>query len=64
VRLASVIGLHTSAQREPWPNVLAAMVRDGQAIEGRTALRRAGEGERVAGQSARPRQRRRAGDAG
>src|SRR5882762_7222304 len=49
VRLAKRLGLHTSAQREALAKRLAAMVRDGQAIEGPNGFATAGEGERVAG---------------
>src|ERR1700675_212144 len=48
-RLAKRLGLHTSAQREALAKRLAAMVRDGQAIEGPNGFAAAGEGERVAG---------------
>jgi len=48
-RLAKRLGLHTSAQREALAKRLAAMVRDGQAIEGPNGFATAGEGERVAG---------------
>jgi ribonuclease R len=48
-RLAKRLGLHTSAQREALAKRLAAMVRDGQAIEGPSGFATAGEGERVAG---------------
>jgi ribonuclease R len=49
VRLAKRLGLHTSAQRDALAKRLAAMVRDGQAIEGPNGFATAGEGERVAG---------------
>jgi ribonuclease R len=48
-RLAKRLGLHTSAQRDALAKRLAAMVRDGQAIEGPNGFATAGEGERVAG---------------
>src|SRR6202162_445081 len=48
-RLAKRLGLHTSAQRDALGKRLAAMVRDGQAIEGPNGFATAGEGERVAG---------------
>ena len=48
-RLAKRLGLQTSAQREALAKRLAAMVRDGQAIEGPNGFATAGEGERVAG---------------
>ena len=48
-RLAKRLGLHTNAQREALAKRLAAMVRDGQAIEGPNGFATAGEGERVAG---------------
>jgi len=48
-RLAKRLGLHTGAQREALAKRLAAMVRDGQAIEGPNGFAAAGEGERVAG---------------
>ena len=48
-RLAKRLGLHTAAQREALAKRLAAMVRDGQAIEGPSGFATAGEGERVAG---------------
>ena len=48
-RLAKRLGLHTSTQREALAKRLAAMVRDGQAIEGPNGFATAGEGERVAG---------------
>jgi ribonuclease R len=48
-RLAKRLGLHTAAQREALAKRLAAMVRDGQAIEGPAGFATAGEGERVAG---------------
>ena len=48
-RLAKRLGLNTSAQREALAKRLAAMVRDGQAIEGPSGFATAGEGERVAG---------------
>src|SRR6202050_2191274 len=48
-RLAKRLGLNTDAQREALAKRLAAMVRDGQAIEGPNGFATAGEGERVAG---------------
>ena len=48
-RLAKRLGLHTAAQREALAKRLAAMVRDGQAIQGPNGFATAGEGERVAG---------------
>ncbi len=48
-RLAKRLGLQTSAQRDALAKRLAAMVRDGQAIEGPNGFATAGEGERVAG---------------
>ena len=48
-RLAKRLGLETAAQREALAKRLAAMVRDGQAIEGPNGFATAGEGERVAG---------------
>src|ERR1700733_9258835 len=48
-RLAKRLGLHTAGQREALAKRLAAMVRDGQAIEGPNGFATAGEGERVAG---------------
>jgi ribonuclease R len=48
-RLAKRLGLHTNAQRDALVKRLAAMVRDGQAIEGPNGFATAGEGERVAG---------------
>jgi ribonuclease R len=48
-RLAKQLGLHTDAQREALAKRLAAMVRDGQAIQGPNGFAAAGEGERVAG---------------
>src|SRR5271167_758064 len=48
-RLAKRLGLQTSQQREALAKRLAAMVRDGQAIEGPNGFATAGEGERVAG---------------
>jgi ribonuclease R len=49
VRLAKRLGLETATQREALAKRLAAMVRDGQAIEGPNGFATAGEGERVAG---------------
>src|SRR5208282_1312584 len=48
-RLAKRLGLHTDAQRDALAKRLAAMVRDGQAIEGPNGFATAGDGERVAG---------------
>jgi ribonuclease R len=48
-RLAKGLGLHSAAQRDALAKRLAAMVRDGQAIEGPNGFATAGEGERVAG---------------
>jgi ribonuclease R len=48
-RLAKRLGLHTDAQRDALAKRLAAMVRDGQAIQGPNGFATAGEGERVAG---------------
>jgi ribonuclease R len=48
-RLAKRLGLNTPAQRDALAKRLAAMVRDGQAIEGPNGFATAGEGERVAG---------------
>jgi ribonuclease R len=48
-RLAKRLGLETAAQRDALAKRLAAMVRDGQAIEGPNGFATAGEGERVAG---------------
>jgi ribonuclease R len=48
-RLAKRLGIHTDAQRDALAKRLAAMVRDGQAIEGPSGFATAGEGERVAG---------------
>jgi ribonuclease R len=48
-RLAKRLGLGTDAQRDALSKRLAAMVRDGQAIEGPNGFATAGEGERVAG---------------
>jgi ribonuclease R len=49
VRLAKRLGLETAMQREALAKRLAAMVRDGQAIEGPNGFATAGEGERLAG---------------
>src|SRR5271170_3859067 len=49
VRLAKRLGLNSHAQRDALAKRLAAMVRDGQAIEGPNGFAIAGEGERVAG---------------
>src|ERR1700733_8539007 len=48
-RLAKRLGMTTDAQRDALAKRLAAMVRDGQAIEGPNGFATAGEGERVAG---------------
>jgi len=48
-RLAKRLGLDTDRQRHALSKRLAAMVRDGQAIEGPAGFATAGEGERVAG---------------
>ena len=48
-RLAKRLGLNTDAQRSALGKRLAAMVREGQAIEGPNGFATAGEGERVAG---------------
>jgi ribonuclease R len=48
-RLAKRLGLQTNTQRDALAKRLAAMVRDGQAIEGPNGFATAGEGERVAG---------------
>jgi ribonuclease R len=48
-RIAKRLGLHTDAQRDALAKRLAAMVRDGQAIQGPNGFATAGEGERVAG---------------
>jgi ribonuclease R len=48
-RLAKRLGIDTDRQREALAKRLAAMVRDGQAIEGPSGFATAGEGERVAG---------------
>src|SRR5450432_1590691 len=48
-RLAKRLGLNTAAQREALAKRLAAMLRDGQAIEGPNGFAAAGEGEGVAG---------------
>jgi ribonuclease R len=48
-RLAKRLGLDSVAQRDALAKRLAAMVRDGQAIEGPNGFATAGEGERVAG---------------
>src|SRR6267142_2146756 len=49
VRLAKRLGLDTDRQREALAKRLAAMVRDGQVIEGPNGFATAGEGEQVAG---------------
>jgi len=49
VRLAKRLGVDSERQREALAKRLAAMVRDGQAIEGPNGFATAGEGERVAG---------------
>ncbi len=48
-RLAKRLGMNTDAQRQALAKRLAAMVRDGQAIEGPNGFATAGDGERVAG---------------
>src|SRR5271170_3892707 len=48
-RLAKRLGMNTDAERDALAKRLAAMVRDGQAIEGPNGFAAAGEGERVAG---------------
>ncbi|HEV7358019.1 MAG TPA: ribonuclease R [Steroidobacteraceae bacterium] len=48
-RLAKRLGLSSDAQRAALAKRLAAMVRDGQAIEGPNGFATAGEGERVVG---------------
>jgi ribonuclease R len=48
-RLAKRLGLNTETQRHALDKRLAAMVRDGQAIQGPNGFAIAGEGERVAG---------------
>ena len=48
-RIAKRLGMHSDAQREALSKRLAAMVRDGQAIEGPNGFAAAGDGERVAG---------------
>src|SRR5260370_18160581 len=48
-RLAKRLGLDNDRQRHALPKRLAALVRDGQAIEGPNGFATAGEGERVAG---------------
>src|SRR5450432_544918 len=48
-RLAKRLGVNSAAQRDALAKRLAAMVRDGQAIEGPNGFATAGEGERVAG---------------
>jgi ribonuclease R len=48
-RLAKRLGMTTDTQRDALAKRLAAMVRDGQAIEGPNGFATAGEGERVAG---------------
>ncbi len=48
-RLAKRLELNTDAQRSALGKRLAAMVREGQAIEGPNGFATAGEGERVAG---------------
>jgi ribonuclease R len=47
--LAKRLGLHSDAQRDALAKRLAAMVRDGQAIQGPSGFATAGEGERVSG---------------
>ena len=48
-RIAKRVGLVTDKQREALAKRLAAMVRDGQAIEGPSGFATAGDGERVTG---------------
>ena len=48
-RLAKQLGMTTETQRQALAKRLAAMVRDGQAIEGPNGFAIAGDGERVAG---------------
>src|SRR5271169_5803860 len=48
-QLAKQLRLNTDAQRDALDKRLAAMVRDGQAIQGPNGFAAAGEGERVAG---------------
>jgi ribonuclease R len=48
-QLAKRLGLNTDKQRDALAKRLAAMVRDGQAIEGPNGFDTAGEGERVEG---------------
>ena len=48
-RLAKRLGLHAESERDALAKRLAAMVRDGQAIEGPNGFATAGDGERVAG---------------
>jgi ribonuclease R len=48
-RLAKRLGMTTDVQRDALAKRLAAMVRDGQAIEGPNGFATAGDGERVAG---------------
>jgi len=48
-RLAGRLGLDTDAQREALAKRLAAMVRDGQAIEGAAGFAAAAEGARITG---------------
>jgi ribonuclease R len=48
-RLAKRLGLNTDVQRQALAKRLAAMVREGQAIEGPAGFATAGEGERVVG---------------
>jgi ribonuclease R len=48
-RLAKRLGMNTETQRQALAKRLAAMVRDGQAIEGPNGFAIAGDGERVAG---------------
>jgi len=48
-RIAKRLGLTTEAERTALAKRLAAMVRDGQAVEGPNGFAAAGEGERVAG---------------
>jgi ribonuclease R len=48
-RLAKRLGLHTDTERAALDKRLAAMVRDGQAVEGPKGFAAAAEGERLAG---------------
>src|SRR5271156_2449614 len=48
-RLAKRLGMATDAQRYPFAKRVAAMVRDGQAIEGPKGFATAGEAEHLVG---------------